>query len=64
MLCVLSGDAVRRIVEAREISETLIGWDAPRSSIDDFLIDTHERKLTGKELIDGARATPPKPPVR
>ncbi len=57
----ISGDQMLRIRKARELAQILIGWRAPMRAIDDFLFDCHVRKLTGEQILERARAVPPKP---
>ncbi len=58
---VLSGDEMRRVGEARELGALLMGRPAPVAAVDDYLIDCHEQRLTGEQILERARATPPKP---
>jgi hypothetical protein len=58
---VLWGDEMRRVLRGRELGTILIGWRAPMSAIDDFLIDCLEQGLTGEQILERARAKPPKP---
>ena len=60
-LDVISGDEVRRVMAGRDLGQVLIGWPAPVSAIDDFLIDCHERKLTNEQILEEAKKAPPKP---
>ena len=61
-MCVVSGDEMHRVLEARRRAAPLIGWSAPASSVDDFIVDCHVRQLTGELILDRARAKPPTPP--
>ncbi len=60
-LDVISGDAMRRILAARDLGHLLIGWPAPTSVVDKFLIECHEQKLTSEQILERARAAPAKP---
>ena len=60
-LDVISGDAMRRIIQARDLGHILIGWPASTATIDRFLIECHEQKLTSEQILERARAAPPKP---
>src|SRR4030095_14471549 len=60
-LDVICKDEVRRVIAARDLGQILIGWPAPVSAIDDFLIDCHEQKLTNEQILERAKTAPPKP---
>ncbi len=58
----LTGDEMRKVLKARELAATLIGWDAPLRVIDDFILDCHAKNLTGEQILGRAREVPPRPP--
>jgi hypothetical protein len=58
---VIAGDEVRRLMAGRDVGRILIGWPAPVSAIDDFLIDCHEQKLSNEQILERAKKAPPKP---
>jgi hypothetical protein len=60
-LDVLSGDPMRRVLAGRDLGQILIGWRAPTSAIDDFLIECLDQKLTNEQILERARRAPPKP---
>ena len=52
---------MRRIIQARDLGHILIGWPASTATVDKFLIECHEQKLTSEQILERARAAPPKP---
>jgi hypothetical protein len=58
---VVSGDDMRRVLKARRLAAILRGGDAPTPVLDDFLVECHTQGLTSDQIVERARATPPKP---
>jgi hypothetical protein len=50
---------MQRIVKGRKLAALLLGSDAPVSVLDAFLIECHEKKLTGEQIVDLAKERRP-----
>jgi len=61
-LSTVSGDAWQRIEKGRALSKYLVGWAAPPARIDDFTIECFQEKRSSEDIIEAARAVPPRPP--
>ncbi len=60
-LSTVSGDAWQTIEKGRAVSKYLVGWAAPPAQIDDFTIECFEEKRSSQDIIEAARAVPPRP---
>jgi hypothetical protein len=58
---VLTGEEMRRVLRGRALAQILVGWRAPAAAVDAFMLDCLEKKLTGEQILERARAAPPKP---
>src|SRR5262245_34823272 len=58
----ISGDAMRFVETARGVAKVLVGFSASVMEIDRFIIDCFVQKMTEEEILERAKAVPPKPP--
>ena len=58
----IHGDAMRLVETARAVAKVLVGFTASVMEIDRFIIDCFVRKLTESEILERAKAVPPRPP--
>jgi hypothetical protein len=60
-LSTVSGGAWQKIQKGRAVSKYLVGWAAPPAQIDDFTIECFQEKRSSEDIIEAARAVPPRP---
>jgi hypothetical protein len=61
-MCEITGKLMRTVETARAIAKVLIGWTAPVAEIDRFIIQCFEEGLSEQDIIERAKAIPPRPP--
>src|SRR6185503_14073695 len=57
----IHGDAMRFVETARTVAKVLVGFTASVMEIDRFIIDCFVQKLTEAEILERAKAVPPRP---
>jgi 5-methylcytosine-specific restriction endonuclease McrA len=57
----VAGKNARIVEEACEGAKIFIGWSAPLAKIHDYVIDCWEKQLTSDQILEAARAVPPRP---
>ncbi len=57
----IRGTNVRIVEKAYGMAKILIGWSAPVPALTRYIVDCFEQKLTGEEIVERARAVPPRP---
>ncbi len=57
----ITGDGMRIVETARAIAKVLVGWSAPVPEIDRFIVDCFVQQLTEDQILERAKAVPPRP---
>jgi 5-methylcytosine-specific restriction endonuclease McrA len=60
-LSTISGGDWKTVEKGRAVSKYLVGWAAPAPQIDDFTIECFREKRSSEDIIEAARAVPPRP---